>query len=290
MEGRGSQFRWPWLLAGVSLLGLVGFVATSKDRLETMRLTALQTVRVALDSQNMLTPTVEVRDGTMAVTGTAATQEEKRAICGAVRDALAAKGMLGTPGVIAQVACNVTAPGDEAMAGGADPAEPGAGTGAGVTGGAVAGAASTGAGTAGAAAGAAGAESATGGTDQAAAATCQTRLTSVAATGKVTFALNGNEITGGTAMLDQIAEVATSCRQFAIEVGGHTDKRGGDRINLPLSQKRAEAVRAYLIGKGVDGGQLTARGYGSSRPVDPSATADDEPRNRRTEFTISALD
>lgn len=283
MEGRGGQFRWLWLLVGGLLLGLLGLIATSTDRLETMRVTALQNARTALDSQGMLTPHVEVRDGTMVVTGTAASQAEKQAICGAVTDSLASRQMLGVPGVIARVACDVTAPGDDAPGAGTPVAD-------------AAGAAATGAGAAGSAAGSApgsateSTAAAAGSTDQAAAADCQTRLTSVAATGRVTFALNGNEISGGTAMLDQIAEVAKSCRQFAIEVGGHTDKRGGDAINVPLSQKRAEAVRAYLVGKGVDPGQLTARGFGSSRPVDPSATADDEPRNRRTEFTITARD
>lgn len=286
MEGRGGQFRWVWLLVGGLLLGLLGLIATSTDRLDTMRVTALQNARTALDSQGMLTPHVEVRDGTMVVTGAAASQAEKQAICGAVTDSLAARQMLGVPGVIARVACDVTAPGDDASGAGAPVADAAAGATGGADAAAI-GAAAPGS-TAGAAAGAS--AGAAGSTGQAAAADCQTRLTSVAATGRVTFALNGNEISGGTTMLDQIADVAKSCRQFAIEVGGHTDRRGGDAINVPLSQKRAEAVRAYLVGKGVDPGQLTARGYGSSRPVDPSATADDEPRNRRTEFTITALD
>lgn len=291
MEGRGGQYRWLWLMAGVSLLGLTGLIATGTDRLDTLRVTAQQTARSALDSQGLLSPMVAVRDGTMVVTGAAASQDEKQSICRAVADSLKARNMLGTPGLIARVACDVTAPGDDATM--EDQAGAGPGTAASDAG--AAGATGT-AGAAGLTADGTDAAASTGtgagaaGTDQAAAQTCQTRLTTVAATGRVTFALNGNEISGGTAMLDQIAEVARSCRQFAIEVGGHTDKRGGDRINMPLSQKRAEAVRAYLIGKGVDPDQLTARGYGSSRPVDATATADDEPRNRRTEFTITALD
>lgn len=288
MEGRGSQVRWLWLLAGVGLAGLVGFIATSADRLENMRMTAQQTARTALDSQGMMAPLLEVRDGTMLVSGVAATQAEKQAICGTVSDSLKAAQMLGTPGVIARVACGVTAP-DDNTSSAANAAAGGNANGAGG-----AGASGTGA-TSGTASGNASGlrtteSEAIRSSSEAAANACQDTLRRIGATERVTFALNGTEIIGGTAMLDQIAEAAGNCSQFVIEVGGHTDKRGGDALNVPLSQKRAEAVRDYLIGKGVAPAQLTARGYGSSRPVDPTATADDEPRNRRTEFTIIALD
>lgn len=297
MEGRGGRSRWLWLVAGVALTGLVGMIATGAERLETMRMKAQQTARVALDTGNMLAPMVEVRDGTMVVSGAAASQAEKQAICNTVSDSLRAENMLGTPGVIARVACDITAPGDDATVEGGAVAGNGAGAGS-ATASATGGSSGVDAGaTAGAGADAASATAsptdasgaAAGSTDQAAAQDCQTRLTATAATERVTFALNGNAIATGTTMLNQIAEVAKSCRQFGIEVGGHTDKRGGDALNVPLSQQRANAVRDYLISRGVDPAQLTARGYGSSRPVDASATADDEPRNRRTEFTITAL-
>jgi len=52
-----------------------------------------------------------------------------------------------------------------------------------------------------------------------------------------------------------------------VEVAGHTDFTGNEAYNKDLSQRRAEAVRQYLIKAGIDAGQLTAVGYGSSQPV-----------------------
>ena len=67
---------------------------------------------------------------------------------------------------------------------------------------------------------------------------------------------------------------------FAFEVQGHTDAAGPAAANLTLSQRRAESVVAYLVGRGVAGSRLQARGYGESKPVmaDPN-----HPRNRRVE-------
>ncbi|MFH0900337.1 MAG: OmpA family protein, partial [Pseudomonadota bacterium] len=71
-----------------------------------------------------------------------------------------------------------------------------------------------------------------------------------------------------------------------IEVGGHADERNSDEYNQRLTQARAEAVRAYLIGKGVDSYRLKAVGYGESRPLDPRHNEDAWSKNRRVEFLI----
>ena len=63
---------------------------------------------------------------------------------------------------------------------------------------------------------------------------------------------------------------------------------GGDAANQKLSQKRAEAVRAYLVSRAVDQGRVTAKGYGASRPVDTNGTKAGRANNRRTEFEITA--
>ena len=69
-----------------------------------------------------------------------------------------------------------------------------------------------------------------------------------------------------------------------IEVAGHTDSRGSDKYNLKLSQRRAEAVRNYLVSKGIAADRLTAKGYGESQPVADNATDEGRFQNRRVEL------
>jgi len=69
-----------------------------------------------------------------------------------------------------------------------------------------------------------------------------------------------------------------------IEVAGHTDSRGSDEYNLNLSQQRAEAVRTYLISKGIAEDRLSAKGYGESQPIAGNATDEDRFKNRRVEL------
>ena len=69
-----------------------------------------------------------------------------------------------------------------------------------------------------------------------------------------------------------------------VEVAGHTDSVGKDSYNLALSQRRAESVRQYLIGKGVAAHRLFARGYGETRPVADNATEEGRLQNRRVEL------
>lgn len=71
-----------------------------------------------------------------------------------------------------------------------------------------------------------------------------------------------------------------------VEVAGHTDNVGNSANNQTLSQKRAEAVRAYLINKGVDSSRLSARGYGDSEPAASNDTAEGRAKNRRVELRI----
>jgi len=69
-----------------------------------------------------------------------------------------------------------------------------------------------------------------------------------------------------------------------IEVAGHTDSRGSDAYNMNLSQQRAEAVRNYLVSKGIAADRLSARGYGESQPVADNATDEGRFKNRRVEL------
>jgi outer membrane protein OmpA-like peptidoglycan-associated protein len=69
-----------------------------------------------------------------------------------------------------------------------------------------------------------------------------------------------------------------------IEVAGHTDSRGSDAYNMKLSQQRAEAVRNYLVSKGIAADRLSAKGYGESQPVAGNATDEGRFENRRVEL------
>jgi outer membrane protein OmpA-like peptidoglycan-associated protein len=71
-----------------------------------------------------------------------------------------------------------------------------------------------------------------------------------------------------------------------VTVEGHTDNRGAADFNTSLSQSRAEAVRTYLVGKGVEADRLDAKGFGPTRPIGDNKTAKGREENRRVEFTI----
>ena len=73
-------------------------------------------------------------------------------------------------------------------------------------------------------------------------------------------------------------------RQVMIE--GHTDNVGSDAYNLELSQRRADAVRAFLLQNGVAASQITTRGYGKTVPVAPNDTEAGRQQNRRVEIII----
>lgn len=71
-----------------------------------------------------------------------------------------------------------------------------------------------------------------------------------------------------------------------IEVQGHADDQGTADFNQVLSQARAEAVRIWLVKRGIDGKRLTAKGYGATRPVATNQTDAGRQRNRRVQFVI----
>ena len=89
-------------------------------------------------------------------------------------------------------------------------------------------------------------------------------------------------------ILDDIGPILRKWPQLQIEVGGHTDSRGTALRNQTLSEARANAVRAYLIQKFPDivASQLTAKGYGESKPIAPNKGAANMAKNRRVEFVV----
>jgi outer membrane protein OmpA-like peptidoglycan-associated protein len=85
-------------------------------------------------------------------------------------------------------------------------------------------------------------------------------------------------------VLNEIAEALVVRPDVHIRVNGHTDSDGTRELNLSLSQARADAVRDYLISRGVPGDQLEARGFGPDAPIATNETPDGRRQNRRVEL------
>ncbi|MBL8786150.1 MAG: OmpA family protein [Deltaproteobacteria bacterium] len=87
-------------------------------------------------------------------------------------------------------------------------------------------------------------------------------------------------------LLDEAVALFKQYGNLRVEISGHTDDQGPDDMNLKLSQDRAEAVRAYLVEKGLDVARFGALGYGETRPVATNKTGAGRAQNRRIEFKI----
>ena len=103
----------------------------------------------------------------------------------------------------------------------------------------------------------------------------------------VTFRTARSALTRESAVvLDQVAASLVANPTVRVEISGHSDATGRRSFNLRLSVARAEAVRGYLVQKGVDGSRLVARGYGPDRPIDTNDTAAGRSHNRRVELRL----
>jgi outer membrane protein OmpA-like peptidoglycan-associated protein len=90
-------------------------------------------------------------------------------------------------------------------------------------------------------------------------------------------------------LLDEVADIMLKHPGIEkVEVEGHTDDQGDDAKNLKLSDDRAKAVMAYLVGKGVDAARLSAKGFGETQPIADNKTPDGRAQNRRVVFQILA--
>jgi len=87
-------------------------------------------------------------------------------------------------------------------------------------------------------------------------------------------------------ILDRKADIMRANPGVRIRISGHADERGSDEYNLVLGNQRAQAAKAYLQGRGIDGGRIEITSYGEERPVDRAGTEDAWAKNRRDEFEI----
>lgn len=107
-------------------------------------------------------------------------------------------------------------------------------------------------------------------------------------TGSATLRPESDEV------MDKVAEILKRKARKQVLVEGHTDNTGSAALNQRLSTDRANAVRSALVARGVDGGTLSAKGYGFAEPVEDNATPEGRQANRRAEVvfpgeTVEAL-
>lgn len=115
----------------------------------------------------------------------------------------------------------------------------------------------------------------------------QTERGMVLTLGDVLFDTARAELKSGAfGTVDRLATFLRENPERRVEIEGHTDAVGSNSSNLSLSQRRADAVRAALVSRGIDGTRITAKGMGEAVPVASNDTAEGRQRNRRVEVII----
>ena len=87
-------------------------------------------------------------------------------------------------------------------------------------------------------------------------------------------------------ILDEAARILKERGDIHVVVAGHTDSVGSDAYNMKLSNRRAEAVKRYLVDHGIAASRITSEGFGKREPVASNATAEGRAQNRRVELHV----
>lgn len=116
----------------------------------------------------------------------------------------------------------------------------------------------------------------------------QTERGMVITLGDVLFSVNKADLSpGGMRNVEKLASFLNKYPERKVLIEGHTDSTGSDSLNQALSERRAEAVRAALVGTGIAADRVTTRGYGKAYPVASNNTAAGRQLNRRVEIILS---
>jgi outer membrane protein OmpA-like peptidoglycan-associated protein/opacity protein-like surface antigen len=103
----------------------------------------------------------------------------------------------------------------------------------------------------------------------------------------VKFEFDSNRLTEAAKLiLNQVAETLSAYPDINVDVEGHTDYIGSDSYNMSLSERRADAVKDYLMTRGVEGTRMTPIGYGKTRPIASNETEEGREQNRRVELHV----
>jgi OOP family OmpA-OmpF porin len=89
----------------------------------------------------------------------------------------------------------------------------------------------------------------------------------------------------GEVKIDEVVRAMKGDPKLRATVDGYTDSIGTEAYNQRLSERRADAVRSYMVSQGIDASRITTRGYGESHPVADNKTAEGRAKNRRVEIT-----
>ncbi|HEV7607335.1 MAG TPA: OmpA family protein [Steroidobacteraceae bacterium] len=109
--------------------------------------------------------------------------------------------------------------------------------------------------------------------------------------GDTLFATGKSEIkSGATANLDRLTAFMNEYPKRTASIEGFTDSMGSEEMNQSLSQRRADAVKGYLVGQGVGSARLSTSGRGENSPVADNESAAGRQQNRRVEVVISPIE
>jgi len=88
----------------------------------------------------------------------------------------------------------------------------------------------------------------------------------------------------GKRLVDEAVRLMKEKPDLRVSVEGHTDSIGGEAYNQRLSERRAKAVRDYMVSEGIDASRITTRGFGKSKPIASNSTKEGRAENRRVEI------
>ena len=90
----------------------------------------------------------------------------------------------------------------------------------------------------------------------------------------------------GESALDVVVSTMREHADMRVSCEGHTDSVGSDAYNEALGQRRADAVRDYLVAQGIDAGRISTTSYGESKPAADNSTPEGRAENRRVEIIV----